>query len=91
VLYYRCIEERNERNPQEEKLMTSREENKSEGQPCAKEAQSDCRMRAAESFCGIEQMTPRDNTGGNMVAPGMASANEKSHDNDDERVNSCPA
>ena len=42
-----------------------------------KEAQSDCRMRAAELFCGIEQMAPRVNPGGKMVTPGMASANVK--------------
>ena len=48
-------------------------------------------MRAAELFCGIEQMAPRVNPGGKMVTPGMASAKAKSLDNDDERVNSCSA
>ena len=33
----------------------------------------------------------RDNPGGKMVTPGMASAKEGSLDNDDERVNSCLA
>ena len=35
------------------------EKNKSEGQPCARKAQSDCCMSAAEPFCGIAQMVPR--------------------------------
>jgi hypothetical protein len=48
-------------------------------------------MSAAESFCGMEQMTPRDNPGGKMVTPGMALAKEKSLDDNDQCVNSCLA
>jgi hypothetical protein len=38
---------------------SANKKNKSKGQPCARKAQSDCCMSAAEPFCGIEQMAPR--------------------------------
>ena len=58
LLYYRCIKEKNKSERENKCDVSANKKNKSEGQPCAKEAQSDCRMRAAESFCGIEQTTP---------------------------------
>ena len=49
-------------------------------------------MRAAELFCGIEQMAPRVNPGGKNGYPRYGfGQRKKSHDNDDKRVNSCPA
>ena len=58
-------------------------------------------MRAAESFCGIEQMTPRvkilveEVNPRNLVEEGNPrygfGQRKKNLDNDDERANSCPA